>query len=586
MRQEPTDLTTAREKCQLPILRFSLGIQCTCFDLQTAADLQFKRSMKKFISCWPFLVSFCIFANASFSSASGIKVLKNDLPIVPEVQPISIVDKPIQIEEIQFSFPELTQSPDVVSMTFIEAENLWHEIEPLLAKNRFFNNSSPKSSWSASKMSSKIVQLLVPRLKRVFDTLVKNKKIYWIQNPEAISKKIRIASCESNPNCKNLRAFYLPLSGKIFINRFAVKEELARSLFHELFHAFQYSFRFPLDLTVLAEKISPSDMKQEYYFDFLNYYYESQANWQAMRFKMDPRWEHLFAEPKTIGTKVLVPVILYSWAGAIYVLGKAGINLILDSFLPKVDRVLMTGDSSFVLEKYDAALLLNELSIQNQKAIPYVSIWDPEFHYRLARSIEKAYYGELSFLFQSNFPDHRIFNSFHNNYYQRIGLVEIEKDAGCENLISSMLTSSDSPLVFWINLPKEEFAKCPAYKDVGNLLNKLNLANFKVAMLSENPTENISLKALQNVGNVMLNGPLRSKIKTNSPFLFSDPEKDERGSEPIFPRGGEGSTPEIEVLPELMILPQIDVAPVPVEYKPSVPEGARPANPQDDIYVN
>lgn len=531
-------------------------------------------------------VSILIFLQSSFSSANGLKVLKNELQIVEEIQPISAEELSLQIEEIQFKIQELTPAPEVIAMSSRDAEDLWKEIGPSLATNRFFNNNALKSSWSASTTSKKISELLASRLKRVFDILVKKKKIYWIQNPEAVAKKIHIASCASNPNCQNLRAFYLPLSGKIFINRFAAKEELVRSLFHELFHAYQYSFRFPLDLTVLAEKISPSDMKPEYFFDFLNYYYESQANWQAMRFKIDSRWEHLFAEPKTVGTSVLIPAILYSWAGAIYVLGKAGINFVLDRFLPKVDRVLMNGDSSFILEKYDAALLLNELSIQNQIAIPYVSIWDPEFHYRLARSIERAYYGELSFLFQSNFPDHRIFNAFHNNYYNNIGLVEIEKEPGCENLISSMLSSQDSPLVFWINLKKEDFSKCSAFKSVEKLIKNLNIENLKVAMLSETHTENTSLKALQNYGNVMLNGPLRGKIKTNSPFLFSDLESGNETAVPIFPRGGEGSTPDLVVLPELMILPQLDVIPVPVDYKPSFPENAKPANPQDDLYVN
>jgi hypothetical protein len=196
-----------------------------------------------------------------------------------------------------------------------------------------------------------------------------------------------------------------------------------------------------------------------------------------------------------------------------------------------------------------AATIFHELQLQNSISIPIASRWDSQFHRHYAKAIERTYYGKLDFLFRFNSPDYEVFNSFHNAYYESIGVnfFEGSRTDTCEQILQKNLTSEASPLAEWLQTPADHFLECPTYEIVGKYLK-----NNSRLSLGDDANRQTGGAALSAYVLTLANGNSLHLERKQSPFIF-------------FKRfqGGEGSTPTLEILPSISILPQYQINPQP-----------------------
>ena len=397
------------------------------------------------------------------------------------------------------------------------------EVSPFARKSAVFSGDSsngPLGCLSSSHAACRDTKNVLKKLNSIYQQMVAEGRIRSL-TPE-LRKKFNIdrLGCNRAGHCSRLFAFYLPLTHQIYIDPDIGKNDsdpeiaahpgykIEGVMLHELLHAYQYSYRFPIDLQLLSKRVKDGEINPSDLRDYLDFFYEGQANYKVFNIALNP-----FIN----GTgKAWVPYMQFHapvhYDGFVFGFDKQNREL-----LPRFERFHLP----FMNFANDYTGVLSELVISHEEHTESkIFDYDFRFQYLFAKAIEKTYFGSLTFLFQDNHDDLKIYNSLYQEAYERLTASgALDKDPRCKALISKVLGSNTSPMVQWLTLPKQEIEACPAYKGLGD-------PGFREEFIEK----------------------LQKGMNFSSPFSTGRP-------------GGEGSHPELDMEPSLDVLPQLEVLP-------------------------
>jgi hypothetical protein len=293
--------------------------------------------------------------------------------------------------------------------------------------------------------------------------------------------------CKLAGHCTSINGLYLPMSSLIFLDTSLSDGEKTTAFLHELVHAYQFTYRFPLDLSLLYSTADHTGLKPLEIDLYLDYYYESQANWKALQFNFPSPW--FFAVHGNQALQVGLSRMLVSGgaaAGAAFAGMSGGVGLLVygASWLSEViygnitaNRLLPNVAKSptwFTIgntphDKLTAATRIPELVPIDDKFTLFsgFAAYNFQFHRDYGAAIQKYYFGPEGILFKNNRDDLEIYNSLHNQYYSLLGLSEtVDNDTGCQLLLNDVRSSPVSPMLAWLTLPIQEIEACPVYKNM------------------------------------------------------------------------------------------------------------------------
>ena len=326
---------------------------------------------------------------------------------------------------------------------------------------------------------------------------------------------------------------------------------LEANLLHEIIHAYQYRVRFPWDVTLLYTALELGKIQEKDFFDYLSYYYESQANWYAATLGHNPYWNRVYKREKYKNSAVGVAVFM----GLYYINPLAAVlhSFTQNNSLTNYNPNTYLKDNDLIIP-YQDVKAMQDAGIKTYFPYPYqyseliVQKLPKDMDLPLAltfsayaKAIEKSYFGNLEFLFDFKAQDQKIFTSLHNQYYDNVGHLNT---SGCDKVLS-YIDSGASPLNQWLNISEEQLAQCKAYSTVS-----LKALNFYKKLLQK---------------------------KRKSPFIISRDQLNHEhihpgseGSKPNLPiqPGSEGSKPSLPIQPgsegskpSLLIQPQLEISP-------------------------
>jgi hypothetical protein len=315
---------------------------------------------------------------------------------------------------------------------------------------------------------------------------------FKVLTPE-IKNKLQLSdlTCKYEGHCTSLDGLYLPLNNIIFLDTSLGKVDLERVFLHELIHAYQFTYRLPIDIATLNTLAQHGKVKSEEVNLYLDYYYEAQANWKGMQYSLPHAWlpevekgdtDHRLRKGFFSNLALMFgPVFVIPSGPLAIVVGGASVilvplydNVVTDRLLPNVAQSgkFLTFEKKYApADNFDAVLMLPELipiSDSLSKAAAF-HVYNFNFHKEYGDAIQKYYFGSNGLLFRNDRDDLKIYNELHNEYYKRIGLnYMLESDSACRALLIKLRESTYSPLVTWLTLPKAEMEACPAYRGLGD----------------------------------------------------------------------------------------------------------------------
>lgn len=283
-------------------------------------------------------------------------------------------------------------------------------------------------------------------------------------------------NCAKKKECKKLKAFYVPLVDAIFVNPDLTEVQFEQALFHEILHAYQYRYRFPLDMAALikAAKDPEAHIKQEQILNYLSLIYESESAWYEIQANLPQNWAkelRSYNRPLAVVNKLRLALTssLWHW-GQLLVPGETASQPGLQSFidiLPDVDKLSSSGpDMSSVYSNNEPnALYFHEQILY--KFPDYTNLIgniDIHFHKKLADSLECTYYGKLDFLFETIDGNQKVIKTAHNLYYDKI--LTSSFVSGCAKELEKLFEKNGSPFVTWLTQPYENLgAICPGLNE-------------------------------------------------------------------------------------------------------------------------
>ncbi len=369
--------------------------------------------------------------------------------------------------------------------------------------------------------------------------------------------------------CSKVTGFYSIDTNDIFLN--FSHELFIPNLLHEIIHAYQYRVRFAWDVSLLYEALKQKKIKEADFFDYLSFYYESQANWYAATLELNKHWNGVLKRERRRNNYVTATTGL-----ALYALNP--LVAVGYMFLPTSDRSQLNPqvylrDNNSVIPNIDLKALIeekktgyfttpfefSELIIQNPPKDMNIALGNTFKAY--ARAVEKSYFGNLDFLFNFKAQDQRLFTSLHNQYYDNIKLLS---GPGCDRVLD-YIDSGVSPKAQWIEIKQEQLDQCPAFKSVNleaiKFYKKVSMnqgsSPFRIprSHIINSLQDKEDLEVLPGSEGSKPNIPIQPGSEGSKPSIPIQPGSE--GSKPSIPiqPGSEGSKPTILIQPQLEILP-------------------------------
>lgn len=410
-------------------------------------------------------------------SPSAEKLATTGLAAVTKMQKIEALNKTsLEMQKI------IAENSETIPSATLK--KLWETMNKQVFDKSFFVLYAESNALGNARLEDRyqMTQTLMSRFRELINDLYSQKKIRYLTSENR--KNLGVSDDDK------LRAFYLPLTNHIFLDQNLSEDEQARSLFHELFHSMQYAYRLPLDVAHLQKLASEKKIEEKDLNEFLSYYYESQANFQTMKYKVDDNWKKIFQEKSSEvrGGAAAVGAAMLGPLGIPLLMGSVGLsNSKMNEYLSEVDQVPWYGSRRWSGEK--AALGLMEfVPIKNSDTMNLTSsTYDLNFHKQYGQAIEQAYFQKkLSFLFKDNREDLRIFNALNNQYYSLLGASKVtEKDQGCKRILEKVRREGHSPLIQWLSISKDEMKECSVYKTAAESDFQTNLLEHAIKESSE-----------------------------------------------------------------------------------------------------
>ena len=283
---------------------------------------------------------------------------------------------------------------------------------------------------------------------------LRGKAFYYI-NKQAISDYGL-----DEPNALSPYAFYVPETDEIYLQKDLDSNTFERALMHELFHAFQYRYRYPFDATLsliankgnwerLTQHHTPPPNIQELP-GILNYYYESQAHWAALALGSNTEWNQHWNQELKTSLPVSEPIPSNNrdnellWGGL-----ENSANF--DGKSPYSSPALYDAKAGVVLA--------HVLDPQTIHAIHFQS--------HFLNQLITTYYQQQSYVYSDYRSLAAITELFNHYFTDRILKLNSHQVSSCRKVINHLSKNSKlSPFDFWKNPSGVNFYKCPLYRDV------------------------------------------------------------------------------------------------------------------------
>ncbi|MCK5072423.1 MAG: hypothetical protein KAQ98_03290 [Bacteriovoracaceae bacterium] len=425
------------------------------------------------------------------------------------------------LESIEASHKQLFIKLEELNIENVEDKKLkesWEKLSQIIFNFRF-------SKWDR-QISFGQNQLAIQKgrmfnlITSTFNNLLERNRIFYI-NEELLNylgiKNYLCKNKKKNDQCKKMNAFYIPHIHSIFIDKNLPDNQFSISLMHEIIHAFQYEYRFPLDISKIIELTEKKNdnglprIKKGDELDYLSFYYEAQANWYQLVLSQADIWLDETTKTSYIGTWVKAWIDCFS----LTLLGRLG-NKKYNKYLPEIDH---SSRGHLYWGTKNSAFFLSELAIfkNTSTLLNFSTNLDFKFHKKFAKALEYTYFDNLNFLFQKNNGDQLNFKLLTDIFYSRIVHSAASEFNNCQELLNEVRFRGISPFMQWLKLSTKEYPECKIY-------NKTMTKNHveKIIYLFQNDKD--------------------------SPFR-------------IFP-GSEGTRLELEIIPSLYFHPQFDIVPM------------------------
>jgi hypothetical protein len=344
-----------------------------------------------------------------------------------------------------------------------------------------------------------------------------------VLTPE-LKAKLEKQYCQPPKPCSKIHGFYLPLTHHLFIDPTVPPEGAAAMLEHELRHAYQFTYRFPIDLALLSKFSEEGKIKLNDLDDYLNYFYESQATWKGGQVWLSPKWYPYvdMTRPPLNVWKDLKSTFAATADGRFKINRDFQAEQV-NPYLPIVSRF---GTQRRITGLYPAganALTRPELvissSAEKETAQNYRYLIDFKFLHRFATRIAETY--RLKKLVENNQDNREIYNSLHNNSYRRlIAGNELDLNPSCQNVIKKIQDKSSSPMVEWLSMSQTELESCPSYSHPGG-----------------------------------------EKVRADYEKRFLERHAPDSPFSTLLRDGGGGTHPGLDIIPGMVVLPQMEVTP-------------------------
>lgn len=407
-------------------------------------------------------------------------------------------------------------------------------------KQRIKNSPAYATTW----METGVFELIEKSAKRFLN----NDKIYPI-NAElsAFYKK----NCTPKESCNLLLNFYLPSSDLIFVSTEDKNRNFTYGLFHELIHVYQFDHRLLIDLAVIDQAVKEGTLKESEVYDFLNFFYETQAHWYTLTVmrELNPEWWAYGNDPTDFSDPNFPSLDELS------------------RFLPEsFNNIGIRGNSPNQIERYtrfprenrpyinptdNSAYLMPNLVIINGNQTAGKMVFKDNFNWKLhnhyTELLEKYQFKQLAFLSEKRRKNsQKVLTNLQNNFFRLFHKQKLHNS--CSLLFQKAYDRKTDAFTFWEKLEPVNFKLCGQLKH-------LESAQYRKQLLD---TYKLGSNA------------------SSSPFLLSNLiiKKEEFGSaikiremtpEEIRKNGSsQGTTPELEIKPgmdKLIIFPHLLIKP-------------------------
>ncbi|MFZ4715095.1 MAG: hypothetical protein ACOYL6_15345 [Bacteriovoracaceae bacterium] len=374
--------------------------------------------------------------------------------------------KPLQIWRflafLIFLLPLVSFSSEAQTSRSIEVRKVAKEVQSLVRTLELKSvDDSIQYEWS-----NKIQQLkensklrinngrYLELLDRTFQNLFQQKKILMM------NEAFKMGLIKANPKNQKMRGLYIPLIHTIVLSEELTDEQRLDSLYHEVVHAFQYTYRFPLDLYGFHQEMKGrKPLKEEQVFEYLSFLYESQANWYTLRQAPSYQWKSLIRPTTDLEFELKSAI-----HGLSLTLTTQLTKLFIKQYISNADKVgFFTGyiaeDNVQFNFQITEMILLNTHS---STFFPGVSI-DFKFFKEYSEAMEQAYFDNVDFMFNQKAHYQKRFIQLHNLFNTKILWASKSEFKSCQPFLQEVEQDEDSPLAFWLTVSEEKAKSCSFY---------------------------------------------------------------------------------------------------------------------------
>ena len=281
--------------------------------------------------------------------------------------------------------------------------------------------------------------------------------------------------CPKENTCYDLVAVYLPISNMILVDYNELNDEAISRVYHELYHAYQYMFRYPLDIGMIFdftrydEKVENSKPELEIneINDYLNFYYESIANWKTLQFTKDKSWLTTSNSEFYSAASGLLKGVVNTFS--LNLLSQVSVSSSKKWLSQEYIDEYSTGENAekSAYSEHSFLRMPDLLVIKDLKHMfTLQNNLDFQFHLNYTGAIESAYFGNHNFLSRRKNGDQNLFSRMHDNVYFKLkrnfkrDLIENEN---CLKPLARIIYSETSPLLSWFSTSSSEFMRCEIY---------------------------------------------------------------------------------------------------------------------------
>ncbi|MEK6705022.1 MAG: hypothetical protein AAB116_17070 [Candidatus Poribacteria bacterium] len=253
------------------------------------------------------------------------------------------------------------------------------------------------------------------------------------------------SSLPTQKKCNKLYGIYLPALDIMLIDPSLKGDDLVFNLFHEIVHAYQFRYRYPLDVGYWDLLNFKREVSQQQRISVLRLFYEAEAHWYLLTLGASKAW-YGYSNKIYKRAKDLVWTRQFIFADFI---------TIITSVLPYSGRDLVLHDDEKNFSVSKDVFSHSEVIFQKHSNRGAYSLIDPilVIHAHFVKKLINIYFNKLKLPKRwSRYTIQKVNAELNNNYYRFVTKISDEAFQSCYSFMSSTIHKEYSPLINWLNL--------------------------------------------------------------------------------------------------------------------------------------